>query len=276
MSESNQWQLFLYQKEKTFQKEQEEKEEKKIFFFFFISYQYNIRQWFIWQWTNDQKIESDTWAEDGWYKYKISKSMDSFTNKHFEPYLLDKELHSNVLKENPVTDNADQVKKLDDFAMSILKDQDKDFEKIVVTIRDIIRPLCWLCDIVEKATNSNEQSVSALLNDMQKFIEQRVLMVGQSSDTVTYHRWYNLLNNLMGSLNQVKKALREKKDLLQKHDGSSRGMRFRNQIVNMTKTRKTTIESFSAGKSKSGTSRRAPFPEDLQRKHLQRGRVAGR
>ena len=68
--------------------------------------------------------------------------MDSFTNKHFEPYLLDKELHSNVLKENPVTDNADQVKKLDDFAMSILKDQDKDFEKIVVTIRDIIRPLC--------------------------------------------------------------------------------------------------------------------------------------
>ena len=48
--------------------------------------------------------------------------MDSFANKHFEPYLLDKELHSNVLKENPVTDNADQVKKLDDFAMSILED----------------------------------------------------------------------------------------------------------------------------------------------------------
>ena len=48
--------------------------------------------------------------------------MDSFANKHFEPYLLDKELHYNVLKENPVTDNADQVKKLDDFAMSILED----------------------------------------------------------------------------------------------------------------------------------------------------------
>ena len=79
----------------------------------------------------------------------------------------------------------------------------------------------------------------------------------------------------MGSLNQVKKALREKKDLLQKHDGSSRGMRFRNQIVNMTKRRKTTIESFSAGKSKSGASRRAPFPEDLQCKHQQTGRVAG-
>ena len=33
----------------------------------------------------------------------------------------DKELHSNILKENPVTDNVEQVKKLDEFAISILK-----------------------------------------------------------------------------------------------------------------------------------------------------------
>ena len=33
----------------------------------------------------------------------------------------DKELHSNILKENPVPDNVEQVKKLDEFAISILK-----------------------------------------------------------------------------------------------------------------------------------------------------------
>ena len=137
-------------------------------------------------------------------------------------------------------------------------------------------PLCRLWDIVEKATNSNEQSVNASLDDMQKFIGQTVLVVGQSSNTVTYHRRYNLLNNLKGSSNQAKETLRKKKDLLQKHDGNLLGKKFRNHTVEVTKTRKTTIEAFSAGKSKSGSSRRGPFPEASQRKHQQKGRVAGR
>ena len=106
---------------------------------------------------------------------------------------------------------------------------------------------------------------------MQKFIEQTVLMVGQSSNTVTYHGRYNLLNNLMGSSNQPKEALKEKKDLPQKHDENLLRKKLRNYIVEVTKTRKTKIEAFSAGKSKSGSSRREPFPEASQRKHQQRG-----
>ena len=51
--------------------------------------------------------------------------MAPFATKHFELYLSDKELHSNILKENPVPDNADKVKKLDDFAISILKGRRK-------------------------------------------------------------------------------------------------------------------------------------------------------
>ena len=39
-------------------------------------------------------------------------------------------------------------------------------------------PFCQLWDIVEKATNSSEQSVNASLDNMQKFVEQTVLMVG--------------------------------------------------------------------------------------------------
>ena len=59
------------------------------------------------------------------------------------------------MKENPVPDNVDQVKKLDDFAISILQDrrgsaihelinQGKVLEKIQVKIRDIMGPLCRL------------------------------------------------------------------------------------------------------------------------------------
>ena len=79
---------------------------------------------------------------------------------------------------------------------------------------------------------------------MQKFMEQAVLMVGQSSDTVIYPRRYNLLNNLIGSSNQPKEGLSKKKDLLQKHDGNLLGMKFRNHIVEIIMTRKTAIEAF--------------------------------
>ena len=57
------------------------------------------------------------------------------------------------------------------------------------------------------------------------------------------------------------------------HDGWEK---FSNHIVEVTKTRNTTIEAFSVGKSKSGSSRKESFPEDSQRKHQQRGRVMWR
>ena len=48
----------------------------------------------------------------------------------------------------------------------------------------------------------------------------------------------------------------------------------RNHIVEVTKTKKTTMEAFLDGKSKSGDSQKELFSEALQRKHQQRVRVA--
>ena len=81
-------------------------------------------------------------------------------------------------------------------------------------------------------------------------------MVRQSSDMVPYLRRYNLVNNLVGSSNQAKEALWEKKDLLEQHDGNLQEKKFRNYVVEVIKTRKTTIDALSAGGS-----RREPFPE---------------
>lgn len=49
--------------------------------------------------------------------------MASIANEQFELYLPDKELHSNVLKENSVPHYIVEVKKLDDFNISVLKDR---------------------------------------------------------------------------------------------------------------------------------------------------------
>ena len=103
--------------------------------------------------------------------------MTSFANEHFELYLPDQELDSNILKENPVPDKVDQVKKLDDSDISILNNrrgsprnelinQDKVLEKIQVKITDIMRPLCRLWDIVEKVNNTIEQSLNESLEAM--------------------------------------------------------------------------------------------------------------
>ena len=55
----------------------------------------------------------------------------------------------------------------------------------------------------------------------------------------------------MGSSNLAKETLREKKHLLQKH---GENLLFKNDVVEVTKTRKATTEACSAGKLKSGNS----------------------
>ena len=47
--------------------------------------------------------------------------MAAYANTLFETYLREADLKQQILTENPVPDNLDQVKKLDDFVRDILK-----------------------------------------------------------------------------------------------------------------------------------------------------------
>ena len=49
--------------------------------------------------------------------------MAEYANTHFETYVKEADLKHQILMENPVADNLDQVKKLDDFVRDILKDK---------------------------------------------------------------------------------------------------------------------------------------------------------
>ena len=49
--------------------------------------------------------------------------MAEYANTHFETYVKEADLKQNILMENPIPDNLDQIKKLNDFVRDILKDK---------------------------------------------------------------------------------------------------------------------------------------------------------
>ena len=199
-------------------------------------------------------------------KYKLPRPVATYINEHFEMYIPDKELKTGTLVNNPVPDNLDPVKKLGDFAMIILKDSkhtrtanelinaDNVLKKIQGKIRDIMGPLSRMLNVVlnvvEEATRSNDENVTVLLTDLKESMEQTALLVGQSSNTVSYHRRYNIPNSWMRNTSQAKKLLKEKAELLQKHGTNLFGKKFRKHIVELTKSKKTTIDAFSGQKPK--------------------------
>ena len=64
---------------------------------------------------------------------------------HFETYVKYADLKQQMLMENPVPDNLDQVKKLDDFVRDILKDKRKQKNLDMDVIRKSSVKEC-LCD----------------------------------------------------------------------------------------------------------------------------------
>lgn len=210
-------------------------------------------------------------SEEDKSKYDLPRSMAEYANEHSECYIAEKDLKEGVLLDNPVPTNIDPVKKLDDFVRGIIKDShhsksshdlvegDNVLEKIQSRVRDVMGPLSRLWSMIEKATKSEKQEVNLSIDDLQELVEQTVVMVGQCSNTITYHRRFAVLKNLMG-IQQAKETLREKASLLQKHDKQLLGEKFRSHIVEVTKSKNTTMEAFSKSKN---SRRKAPFRNAL-------------
>ena len=91
---------------------------------------------------------------------------------------------------------------------------------------------------------TEEDAVQISINDLLHYVEQTVLLLGQSSNAITYHRRLNVLGSVMNSQYQVKSMLKEKASLLQKHDEYLFGKKFRNHIADTIKSKKQTKEIF--------------------------------
>ena len=84
------------------------------------------------------------------------------------------------------------------------------------------------------------------INDLNRLyhVEPTLLLLGQSSNVITYHKRLNVLGSVMNSQNQLKSTLKEKTLLLQKHDEYLFGKKFRNHIADTIKSKKQTNEIF--------------------------------
>ena len=88
-------------------------------------------------------------------------------------------------------------------------------------------PLSKLWNILEGAKGAEEDAVQISINDLLHYVEQTVLLLGQSSNAITYHIRLNVLGSVMNSPYQVKSMLKEKASLLQKHDKYLFGKKFK-------------------------------------------------
>ena len=149
--------------------------------------------------------------------------MVDYANTHFETFVKEVDLKKKILTENPVPDNLDQVKKLDDFVCDILKDKRKQkdlgmgstFEKIQSKNAYVMGLLSMLWVLVEEARRSKEKQIPIDLDVIRAYIEQTVLLLGQTSNWITCFRMYNILAVLNFPAKQSIEMLREETDLLQ-------------------------------------------------------------
>ena len=169
--------------------------------------------------------------------------MASYANKYFEEFIPEGDLKEAILTQSPVPENIDTVKKLDDFLKDLLKEKKKTseqnleniFEKLQNKTRDVMGPLAKLWKILEDAKQAEDEAVPVSVNELLFYVEQIVLLLGQSSNAITYHRRLNVLGCIMNSQYQVKTMLKEKAALLQKHDNELFGKKFRNHIADTIK-----------------------------------------
>ena len=79
----------------------------------------------------------------------------------------------------------------------------------------------------KEVKGAEEDALQISINDLLHYVEQTVLLLGQSSNAITYHRELNVLGSFMNPQYQVKSMLKEKDEnmqllgfckILQKHD----------------------------------------------------------
>ena len=137
----------------------------------------------------------------------LNGSMANCASKYLEEYVPEDSLKEAILCQNPVPDNLDNVKKLDNFLRGIFKEKRKTNEQNIENVLeklqrktvDVMGPLSELWNILEGAKGAEKDAVQIPINDLLDYIEQTVFLLGQSSNAITYHRRLNVLGSLMNS-----------------------------------------------------------------------------
>ena len=137
--------------------------------------------------------------------------MASYVNKYFEEFIPEGDLKEAILMQSAVPENMDTVKKLDDFFKDLLKEKKKTNEQNIKNVydelqnktRDVMGPLAKLWKILEDAKQAEEEAAQISVHELLLYVEQIVLLLGQSSNAITYHRRLTVLGCIMNSRYQA-------------------------------------------------------------------------
>ena len=174
--------------------------------------------------------------------------MAKYTNVNFDTFIKEADLIKAILIKNPVPENINPVKALDDSVKDIYKDKKKqkdlDFDNVLEKFhgrnRSVMGPLSKIWTAVESIRLSLEDSVEVDLKEIQDFVEQNALLLGQASNSISYYRRFYMLLALTNSPQESKQMPREDLGLLQKNDKNLFGKKFRENIWHTSKSKKQT------------------------------------
>ena len=183
------------------------------------------------------------------FKWVLTDDMAKYANSNFNQYVQERDSKESILTENPVPSNITEVKKLDEFMSNLLKENNQTsvctkettLEKIQKNI-DVMGPLSKEWHDLESATTAPDDEVALTIEDLLNLVQQTVLLVGQTNNTISYHRRLSALAGAMKSSSQAKSMIKDKSMLFENPGKELLGKDFDNQITDTAKAQKQSKE----------------------------------
>ena len=127
------------------------------------------------------------------FKWDLPSELASYANTQFEKYIPEKSIHNAICEVHPMTNNLNQVKKMDEFLRDLLKEKNKNnslaineiLGKIQKRTLSVMGPLSKVWLKLENAKKSDAPPLS--LDEILSLLEQTICLLGQTSNSISYH-----------------------------------------------------------------------------------------
>ena len=98
--------------------------------------------------------------------------------------------------------------------------------------------MSWQLYALESATTAPDDEAYLTLEEVINLVQQTVLLVGQTNNTISYHRRLSAMAGAMKSSSQAKSAIKGKSALLENPGKKLFGKDFQDQITDTVKAQK--------------------------------------
>ena len=134
---------------------------------------------------------------------------------------------------------------------------DHEFETFQGKLLEVMGPLSRLwkgLEYIRKAPSDLEVPVEKFV----ALVEQVILLLGQTSLSVSYTRRLNILKLITKDIRKAKAILKENENILKENETHLFGKKFRSQMIETEKSREKSLEVF-----KDFGEKKSPFRKDL-------------